>query len=306
VNARAVANAALVGEGTLDGRGGEPLQDDTRTWWELEDLYDGKLAAPRLVQTNRAHDFTLYGVHLQNASKFHVVIDGSIGFRVWGITIDTPADAPNTDGVDPAASTNGVIAYNRISTGDDNIAIKGGGPTTVDNIVVAHNHFGRGHGMSIGSETNGGVRNVKVCDLSLDGTDNGLRIKSDMSRGGLVQNISYRDVCIRKVSNPLVFDTYYSSATGTLIPDFRDIELHNVHVLGGGRVTLAGFDQAHPLIISLDNVIFDAPPTFHTKNANAQVGNGPGPVNFTPSGKNVSLSDHVTGAGEPRNCDDAF
>ena len=51
--------------------------------------------------------------------------------------------------------------------------------------------------MSIGSETNGGVRNVSVCDLSLDGTDNGLRIKSDASRGGLVQGIYYTDVCIR-------------------------------------------------------------------------------------------------------------
>ena len=72
--------------------------------------------------------------------------------------------------------------------------------------------------MSIGSETNGGVRNVSVCDLSLDGTDNGLRIKSDASRGGLVQGIYYTDVCIRDSRHPLVFDSYYSSATGTLIP----------------------------------------------------------------------------------------
>ncbi|HWA75749.1 MAG TPA: glycosyl hydrolase family 28 protein [Polyangiaceae bacterium] len=306
VNARNVRNAGLIGAGTLDGRGGEPVQNDTRTWWELEDEYDGKLAAPRLVQTTRAHDFTLYGVRLQNASKFHVVIEGSIGFRVWGIEIDTPADAPNTDGVDPAASTNGIIAYNRISTGDDNIAIKGGGPTTVDNLVIAHNHFGRGHGMSIGSETNGGVRNVRICDLSLDGTDNGLRIKSDATRGGLVQNISYTGVCIRGVKNPLVFDPYYSSGTGTLIPNFRDIEVSDVHVLGGGRLTFTGFDQARPLTISLDNVIFDSPPTFHTKTANAELVFGPGAVNFVPTGNNVIVVDRVTAPAQPRNCDDAF
>jgi polygalacturonase len=119
------------------------------------------------------------------------------GYKVWGITINTPPDSPNTDGVDPSRAKNGVIAYTKISTGDDNIAVKGGGPNTVDGLLVAHNHFGRGHGMSIGSETNGGVRNVSVCDLSLDGTDNGLRIKSDASRGGLVQGVYYTDVCIR-------------------------------------------------------------------------------------------------------------
>ena len=38
--------------------------------------------------------------------------------------------------------------------------------------------------MSIGSNTNGGVRAVRVTDLTIDGADNGLRIKSDRSRGG--------------------------------------------------------------------------------------------------------------------------
>jgi len=70
-----------------------------------------------------------------------------------------------------------VIAYTR-SHGRRQHRHQGRRPP-IDNIVVAHNHFGNGHGMSIGSETNGGVKNVKVCDLSLDGTGNGLRIKSD-------------------------------------------------------------------------------------------------------------------------------
>ena len=189
---------------------------------------------------------------------------------MWGITINTPADSPNTDGVDPSRAKNGVIAYTKITTGDDNIAVKGGGPNPVDGLLVAHNHFGRGHGMSIGSETNGGVRNVSVCDLSLDGTDNGLRIKSDASRGGLVQGIYYTDVCIRDSRHPLVFDSYYSSATGTLIPDFRDISVNNVHVLGtGGIDTFRGWDAAHPIGITLNNVVFDEAPT----SINAQYSN---------------------------------
>src|SRR6185369_9701757 len=209
--------------------------------------------------------------------KFHVVIDSTNGFRVWGITINTPPSSPNTDGVDPSASTNGVIAYSKITTGDDNVALKGSGPPVIDNVIIAHNHFGRGHGMSIGSETYGGVQNVKVCDLSLDGTQNGIRIKSDMSRGGLVQNVSYTGVCMRGVMNPLVFDPYYSStATGTQIPVFRDIVVHQMHMLGGGRLRLRGFDATRPLVLTLDNVVFDAVPTVTAQDA--QLTFGPDPV----------------------------
>jgi len=225
---------------------------------------------------------------------------------VWGITINTPPDSPNTDGVDPSRTKNGVIAYTKISTGDDNIAVKGAGPTVVDGLIVAHNHFGRGHGMSIGSETNGGVRNVSVCDLSLDGTDNGLRIKSDSSRGGLVQGIAYSDICIRNSRHPLVFDPYYSSTTGMLIPDFRDITVRNVHVLGmGGTNSFKGWDAAHPLGITLSNVVFDVAPT--TINASyANIVLGPDPVNIAPAGTSVTVTNQVTGTAAPRSCDDAW
>jgi polygalacturonase len=244
-------------------------------------------------------------IWFQNAGKFHIVPSGSRGFTIWGITIITDPDSPNTDGVDPDGSTDGVIAYSTISTGDDNIAIKGDGPMVVDNLIIAHNHFGRGHGMSIGSETNVGVKNVKVCDLSIDGTKYGLRIKSDVSRGGLVEGISYTDVCVRNVSQPLVFNPFYSSgATGTSIPDFRNITLTNVHVLGGGALRLSGYDADHPLTLTMDNVVFDTSPTISASDAVITL--GPGPVNILPSGNGVTVTDNVTGAAVPRDCSNAW
>jgi polygalacturonase len=306
ISAAGPIDSGVVGEGTIDGRGGEILTGDTNSWWTLEELYRGQLAAPRLIQVTGGTNFVLYKVTLKNAPKFHVVIDSTVGYKVWGITIKSPGDSPNTDGIDPSRARNGVIAYSKISTGDDNIAVKGDLPRPVDGLLVAHNHFGEGHGMSIGSETNGGVRNVSVCDLSLDGTDNGLRIKSDSSDGGLVQGIVYTDVCIRNSRHPLVFDTYYSSATGTAIPDFRDIVVNNVRVLGeSSSITFRGWDAAHPLGITLNNVFFDNPPTTITA-SNANLVFGPGGVNFLPMGTGVTVTDQVAGTSTPRACDDAW
>jgi polygalacturonase len=308
IAANNVTGAAVMGEGTIDGRGGQLIlgQDPPLSWWQLNDKthLDGDLTAPRLIQTSGGKDFTLYKLHVQNAPKFHIVI-GTSGFVVWGITIVTDPTSPNTDGVDPSGASNGVIAYNKISTGDDNIAIKGSGPA-IDNLVIAHNHFGKGHGMSIGSETYGGVKNVKVCDLSLDGTGNGLRIKSDLSRGGLVQDISYTDVCMRAVKDPFVFDPFYSSAAGTQIPDFRNIHLKNVHVLGAGASTFSGYDAAHPLSVTLDNVIMDSAGSASFEAQYATLSYGPGPVNFTPTGTGVTVSKNVTGSDAPRDCSAAW
>lgn len=302
INAAKVAGTGVLGLGTLDGRGGELVAGQTMTWWQLEKADSGNLAAPRLIQTDGGTDFTLYGITMRNAAKFHVVIQGTDGYRVWGVTINTPPSAPNTDGIDPSAASHGVIAYSKITTGDDNIAVKGSGP--VDGLIVAHNHFGRGHGMSIGSETFGGVRNVRVCDLSLDGTDNGLRIKSDLTRGGLVRTVSYVDICMRNVKHPLVFDPFYSATAGQLVPDFRDILARNVHVLGGGSLTMRGRDDTHVLGLWLDNVVFDQPPTGTYANATFLM--GPGPVGVTPTGTNVVDWPLPTDGAQPRDCTDAW
>jgi polygalacturonase len=335
INVGGDPDVSIVGAGTIDGRGGEPviiadgggpsMPDDASgpvtgvdggapTWWDLENASDGTMAGPRLIQVSNSPNFTLYQVTLRNSPKFHVVIERTNGFRVWGITVNTPANSPNTDGVDPSVSTNGIIAYNKITTGDDNIAIKGGGPGLVDHLVIAHNQFARGHGMSIGSETDGGVRNVEVCDLSLDGAQNGIRIKSDRSRGGLVQNITYSDICMRGVSNPLVFDPFYDrTATGITIPDYRDILVRNLHVLGGGMLTVRGYDAAHALGLTLDNVVFDTDPRFRASSpSNANVTLGPGPVTFGPlfdaatadAGAMVTVKQLDQAAAEPHACGD--
>jgi polygalacturonase len=304
-NMTGVNNTGLMGAGTVDGQGGQAVLGSASTWWQLNDAANGGLAAPRLVSANLGNNLVIAGLRFQNSGKFHIVPTGVRGFTIWGVTIITDPSSPNTDGIDPAGSADGVIAYCKISTGDDNIAIKGAGPLVVDNIIIAHNHFGRGHGMSIGSETNVGVRNVKVCDLSLDGTDNGLRIKSDIGRGGLVTGISYTDVCIRNVASPLVFNPFYTStATGTLIPNFQNITLTNVHVLGGGKVRLQGYDATRPLTMTLDNVAFDVAPTITASQAAITLGSNP--VNITPSGTGVTVTNAVTGTAAPRDCTNAW
>jgi polygalacturonase len=293
-----------MGDGTIDGRGGEKILGQPVFWWELaeQSRKGGNQNNPRLVALTRCNNFTLYRIALRNSPNFHVSYSGGDGFSVWGVKVWSPKNARNTDGIDPGNSTNVTIAHSWLHTGGDQVAIKAGRPNQKEpapttHMTIAHNRFYTGHGMSIGSETDGGASAIRVTDLSIDGADNGIRIKSNSSRGGVVRDIVYEDVCIRDTKNPIFMDTNYSF-TGTdrdKIPDFKEIALRNIRIQGGGKVTLDGFDAAYPLDMNLDNVFFDNPAAIKVAAKDAVLWRRP---NLNPvSGPNVNVR---TTLGNPR------
>jgi polygalacturonase len=186
---------------------------------------------------------------------------------------------------------NVVFAFNHVSTGDDDIVLKGSGNPSIataqnkwgidgnrdarsdraHGVMIAHNHIYWGHGISVGSETNAGVTNVWVYDNSFEDSEEGLRIKSDYARGGEVSNIFYENICIKNAENALLFTPYYSTkalpGTTPLIPNFHDISLKNVRIIGDSNAKLMGFAEnsggftnpQYPLVMTLDRVVADDP-----------------------------------------------
>jgi len=311
ISAHNAPHSGVMGLGAIDGQGGEHLLHQSKSWWDLAHqakVEDARQNCFRVLVVDSSNDFTLYGVALRNSPNFHVMVSKTDGFTAWGVRIDAPANARNTDGIDPSSSTNVSIVHSFIRAGDDNVAIKAGSAGPATHITVAHNHFYSGHGMSIGSETNGGVSGVLVSDLTIDGADNGLRIKSDLSRGGLVHDIAYKDVCMRDVKNPITISPFYTHASGSLVPVYQGISLENVRSVSPGKVELIGIDSQHPLDVSLDGV---AVPHVHDDDvriAHAHFSVGPRPVTFMLHGDDLTIAK----SGEPKEpwadsgCKDAF
>jgi polygalacturonase len=303
-------NSGIMGEGSIDGRGGAQMLGQKITWWELAHqakVLDMQQRCMRLLNVDRSDNFTLYKITLRNSPNTHVSIFHSNGFTAWGVKILTPKTARNTDGIDPSAGAKNVtIAWSTIHTGDDDIAIKSDPSGAASNISILHNHFYTGHGMSIGSATAGGVDHVLVRDLTIDGADNGLRIKSDRSRGGLVHNITFEDVCIRNSPNPLVFTPMYTTFTGDLLPIYRDITLRNVHVLTPGAFIFYGLDEGHKLGITLDNVTADGLQKSEILAKDAEITVTGKRGNLIPSGQDVKISGADAAEGTPLACQDRF
>jgi polygalacturonase len=298
--------SGIMGDGSIDGRGGATLLGLKVSWWDLAKeakIKDLAQSVTRLLIVRQSDNFTLYRITLRNSPNFHVSVERSDGFTAWGVKIKTPKTARNTDGIDPSSSSNVTIAYCDIDTGDDNVAIKAGAAGPAAHMTIAHNHFYAGHGMSIGSGTDGGVNHVRVSDLTIDGADNGIRIKSDRSRGGLVQDVAYENVCMRNVQNPIVLTTMYTTFEGNKLPEYRDIVLKNVRSVTPGWLTLMGLDAQHRIEVSMDNVTVDGvqPRQIAASNAVVQVAGG----NLPWQGSGVTVTTQGPGAA-PLNCEDRF
>jgi polygalacturonase len=311
-----ISGASIMGDGVIDGRGNVKFLGTKTSAWDLAEQArpGGGQKVSRIIVADHADNFTLYRITLKNSQNFHVSYNAGDGFTVWGVKIDTPQRlARNTDGIDPGnGSKNITITHSYLRQGDDNVAIKGG-PGGLTNMTVSHNHFYWGHGMSIGSETNGGVSKLRVFDLTLDGPDSGIRIKSMGTRGGIVEDIVYDDVCIRNSGRPIDITAAYAAngpVTGNSPPTFRNITLHNVSVSGGGKILFDGYDHDHRAQILLDGVFLtDAanPPTPYTYTMNdADVSIGPGGSNLQPPPGKDSTFTGTPGKGSVPSCADRF
>jgi polygalacturonase len=248
INGSGLTDVTFTGKGTIDGNGA--------VWWgEAEKARQKKsgytLPRPNLIVLQRCQNVRMENITLQNSPKFHFVPTECEGVVVSNVTILAPEHAANTDAIDPSGCQNMLITRCRIDVGDDNIAIKAGKKVegrefASEDIAVTDCTFLHGHGMSIGSETVGGVRNVTVRNCTFENTENGLRIKSQTGKGGRVENIRYSDITMKNVNPAITLTCYYmnnsagdatpsaaakadsAQRAGTMTPVFRNIYISNL------------------------------------------------------------------------------
>ncbi len=239
------SNVKISGKGTIDG--------DGRMWWDLywrmrRDDYDPKglrwavdydCRRPRLIQVYRASKVDLEGLTLQRSAFWTVHICYSDHVRVDRVTIrnNVGGHGPSTDGIDIDSSSNVLVRRCDIDCNDDAICLKSGRDADglrvnrpSEKIRIIQNIVrGGAAGVTVGSETSGGIRDVVVDRLTvLEAVPNGVLFKSTGTRGGTMENISVRRVYMKNVATPfsvaLNWNPAYSNATipagMTNVPDY--------------------------------------------------------------------------------------
>jgi polygalacturonase len=299
-------------QGLIDGRGDQDMLGTSTTWWALAESAHDKTTTqqenPKLITVFGASNVTMYHISLTNSPMFNVLLDGGSGFTAWGVRIDNPDTSRNTDGFDPDSASHVLITDSFINTGDDGIAVKADAGGAASDITISDNSFWGIHGMSVGSQTNGGVSNVTFSGNYIHGgtdihgdtasSNNGVRVKSDSSFGGVVDGVSFIDTCETGVKHLILLDPQYLSGNGSSIPSFDAVIINGLKSVNSsdGQSTLEGYDSAHMLGLTLENVDLDA--TKVTADyAAIKLYN----ANIAPSGTDVTVTD-FTGSGSVPSC----
>ncbi len=235
-------DVVISGKGTIDGQGSP--------WWPYAKTQG--VRRPRMIALNTCERVLIEQVRLMNSPMFHIAIGGkNVDVTVRDVIIRAPASTDpvnpshNTDACD-VSGTNILIQHCDVSVGDDNFTCAGG----TSNVLITGCTYGNGHGVSIGSPTRGGVSNFTVENCTFTNTDCGIRIKSDRDRGGILQNITYRNLRMTNVGIPILIyatymakdrqyrdlqkitpeiaETYPSAPLTELTPTYRNITFENI------------------------------------------------------------------------------
>jgi polygalacturonase len=273
ISAFNATNVAITGEGVIDGAG--------ESWWqEARNIKDHGILGtghprPKLIVFDHCKHVLVEGITVQNSPMWQVVPYYSDDVTIRNIKVLAPPGSPNTDAVDPFSSSDVRIDHLYADVGDDNIAIKSGpinspGPDDPSrDIIITDCTFLHGHGLSVGSEIAGGVRNIRVERIRFEGTDNGIRIKANRDRGNNVSHLVFRDIEMNGVKNTFIISEYYPKVFPSdgeaaqpitrLTPHFHDILIENATSTGSESAgVIAGLPEAPISGVVLHNVKISA------------------------------------------------
>jgi polygalacturonase len=237
INIYEQSDVTISGKGSVDG--------DGKVWWDKywqmrREEYEPKgirwaadydCRRPRLIQIYKSSGVKLEGLTLKRSGFWTVHVCYSTKVTVDGITIrnNEGGHGPSTDGIDLDSSNNVLVQHCDIDCNDDAICLKAGRDADglrvnkpSDHITIRDNTVrGGAAGVTFGSETSGGIHDIKVERMQvLPGVPNGILFKSASTRGGTIQDIDITDIDMQGVGT--VFSVQFNwnpSYSYAKIPD---------------------------------------------------------------------------------------
>ena len=237
----------------------DSLSEEEIAEYETADTLPGRVR-PKLVNMSNCRNIILSGLTFTDGAcwNIHMIYSDNI------VTHDCIVKSKgiwNGDGWDPDSSTNCTIFGTTFYTQDDSIAIKSGKNPEGNIINRPCEHIrifdcisAFGHGIAIGSEMSGGVRDVKIWDCDLANTRYGVEIKGTKKRGGFVRDIHVENCTVSRVLFHAV--GYNDDGIGAKHPPlFEACSFKNLHILG----EYTEYDDSKIACEAIELIGFDEP-----------------------------------------------
>jgi polygalacturonase len=272
-------------------------------WWPTEEAMNGEnyLAAmkertpnptaddylpardflrPPLIAMHLCQNILVDGVTLRNSPSGLFEPDRCTNLTISNATFFNEWWAMNGDGMDINNCFNVAVYRCTVSTGDDAICMKASGAKLLPDeaglqrVIVAECTVYHGHGgFVVGGSTDSGMNDLWCTQCQFINTDVGIRAKSGIGHGGLVQNITVDHIVMKDILNEaILFTTFYDntptsnaavkvplSRDPAKTPEFKDFHISDVYCLGArSAISITGLAQRPVHDLTFDRVVITA------------------------------------------------
>ncbi|MDE7161197.1 MAG: glycoside hydrolase family 28 protein [Anaeroplasmataceae bacterium] len=232
-------------EGVLAG---EPDYNDPNALELASKYYD--LYRPVLLSLKHCDKVLIEDITIQNSPAWNIHPFFCTNFTLKNAKVRNKFSAQNGDGLDLESCQNCEIVGTVFEVGDDGICIKSGKNAEARQIegpcknVWIHDCkvFDAHGGFVVGSEMSRGVSNILVENCTFIGTDIGVRFKSALGRGGVVEDITMRNIHMANIlGEAFIFTMGYvlrnlettktdemTSTNPEDIPEFKNIFMEDI------------------------------------------------------------------------------
>ncbi len=247
INCFAMTNIELSGEGTIDGSGDRWPLSPGRGRGQTNSAASAEVPAaaprrgrPRLIAIQNCKNVRVSGLRLLNQASWCLFMVYSEDVLAENLVIRAEHYIPSSDGMDIDSCRRVRVTGCDIDVNDDCISIKSGRDEEgrrlnrpCEDLVIEKTRFGYGHGgVAMGSEVSGGIRRVEVRDCVVeDGNWAPIRFKSQPSRGGVVEDIVYRNIEIRNARQAVEFNLEWRMVPPLAPPAPRLTQVRNVRLI---------------------------------------------------------------------------
>ncbi|XP_062209053.1 polygalacturonase ADPG2-like [Phragmites australis] len=220
---RGVNKLTVNGGGTIDGNGDK--------WWQHSCKINKALPcneAPTALSFHYCTNLKVEDLKIVNSQQIHMSIEDCTTVQLARLSITAPGTSPNTDGIHITRSKDVQVTNCKIKTGDDCMSIEDG----THNLHVSKVVCGPGHGFSIGSlgddNSRAEVSGITIDTVQLYGTTNGARIKTYQGGSGYAKDITFQNMILYNVKNPIIIDQNYCDKAKPCKAQGSAVEVSNV------------------------------------------------------------------------------
>ncbi|KAL6894300.1 hypothetical protein ACP4OV_008398 [Aristida adscensionis] len=216
---------------TVTGAGGGAVDGNGERWWPYSCKVNRALPckeAPTALSFHSCTNLKVHDLKIMNSQQIHMSVEDCTNVQLSGLSITASGTSPNTDGIHITRSRNLQVTNCKIRTGDDCMSIENG----THDLHVSNVMCGPGHGISIGSlgddNSRAEVSGITIDSVQLHGTTNGARIKTYQGGSGFAKDITFQNMIMDGVKNPIIIDQNYCDKATPCKEQGSAVEVSNV------------------------------------------------------------------------------